>query len=65
MPECQIMLDLVGSRHLINKTKLAKVCTFGLKVSKLVFRNGKWNYLIRKWNYFSHFQTSDQKTSSA
>jgi hypothetical protein len=33
--------------------------------SKIVFRNGKWNYLNRKWNYFSPFQSSDQKTSLA
>ena len=27
------------------------------------FRNRNWNYLKRKWNYFSPFQSSDQKTS--
>jgi hypothetical protein len=30
---------------------------------KMVFRNRKWNYLDRKWNCFSNFQSSDQKTS--
>jgi hypothetical protein len=29
----------------------------------MVFRNRKKNDLNRKWNYFSHFQSSDQKTS--
>jgi hypothetical protein len=31
--------------------------------SKMVFRNRKWNDLNRKWNYFSSFHSSDQKTS--
>jgi hypothetical protein len=31
--------------------------------SKMVVRNRKWNLLNRKWNYFSPFQSSDQKTS--
>ena len=30
--------------------------------SKLVFRNRDWNYLNRKWNYFSPFHLSDQKS---
>jgi hypothetical protein len=29
----------------------------------MFFRIRKWNYLNRKWNYFSPFQLSDQKTS--
>jgi hypothetical protein len=29
----------------------------------MVFKNRKWKYLDRKWNYFSQFQSSDQKTS--
>jgi hypothetical protein len=31
--------------------------------SKMVFRNRKRNYINRKWNYFSPFQSSDQKSS--
>ena len=27
------------------------------------FQNRKWNQPNRKWNYFSHFRASDQKTS--
>merc|ERR1712105_81613 len=30
---------------------------------KIDFQNRKRNFANRKWNYFSHFQTSDQKTS--
>ena len=26
------------------------------------FKNRNWNYLNRKWTYFSYFKTSDQKT---
>ena len=30
---------------------------------KAGFEIRKWNYPNRKWNYFSYFLTSDQKTS--
>ena len=33
------------------------------KEFKIDFQNGKRNYPNRKWNYFSHFRASDQKTS--
>jgi hypothetical protein len=31
--------------------------------SKMVDRKRKWNFLNRKWNYFSPFQSSDKKSS--
>ena len=36
------------------------ICSKGIKFD---FQNRKWNDPNRKWNYFSHFQTSDKKTS--
>ena len=46
--------------HWMKKLILQK---FHHLVQGLVFRNRKRNDLTRKWNYFSPFQLSDQKTS--
>ena len=40
--------------------KMFLICSKGFKID---FQNRKWNCPHRKWNYFSHFQASDQKTS--
>ena len=36
------------------------ICSTGFDIN---YEYRKWNYPIRKRNYFSHFQVSDQKTS--
>ena len=36
------------------------ICSKGFTID---FQNRKWNHPNRTWNYFSHFQASDQKTS--
>jgi hypothetical protein len=49
---------VIESKNFFNKN-----IPIWLHDSKMVFRNRKWNCLDRKWNYFSPFQSSDQKTS--
>ena len=45
-----------------SKNFFNKIFTIFTKESKSIFTNRKWIYPNRKWNYFSHFQTSDQKS---
>jgi hypothetical protein len=56
--ELFLPLPVIGLKIFFNKRFLIRPNN-----CKMVFRNGKWNYLNRKWNYFSPFQSSDQKSS--
>ena len=49
-------------RPMIEKLLLQDVSPFP-KEFKIDIQNRKWIYLNRKWNYFSHFQADDQKTT--
>jgi hypothetical protein len=49
---------VIGSKNFFNKS-----IPIWSNVSKMVFRNRKWNYLNRKWNYLSPFQSREKKTS--
>ena len=46
-----------------SKNVLYKMFHIFTKEFEIVFQNRKWNYWNRKWNYFTHFQTSDKKIS--
>ena len=59
--EIELLLLLPG---LWSKNFSYKMFLIRSKGFKINFQNRKWNYSKRKWNYFSHFQASDQKTSS-
>jgi hypothetical protein len=56
--ELFLPFSVVRSKNFFNKSSPIWSNDF-----KMVFRNRKWKYLYRKWNYFSPFQSSDQKTS--
>jgi hypothetical protein len=56
--ELFLPFPVIGSKNFFNKSIPIWSNDF-----KMVFRNGKWNFLNRKWNYFYPFQSSDQKTS--
>ena len=58
--EMELFLPLPGlwSKNFFYKMSL--IFSKGLKID---FQNRKWNCPNRKWNHFSHFQASDQKTS--
>ena len=56
--ELFLPLPVIESKNFFNKRFLIKYNDF-----KMVFGNRKWYFLNRKWNYFSPFQSSDQKTS--
>ena len=50
-------------RDLKSKTFFYKKFLTFKSESKTCFENRKYNYPNRKWNYFSYFLTSNQKTS--
>jgi hypothetical protein len=49
--ELLLLFPVMGSNNFFNKR-----IPIWSNDSKMVFRNRKWNYLIRKWNYFYTFQ---------
>jgi hypothetical protein len=56
--ELFLPFPVIGSKNFLNKS-----IPIWYNDSNMVFRNRKRNYLNRKWNYFSPFRSSDQKTS--
>jgi hypothetical protein len=56
--ELFLLIPVIWSKNFFNKS-----FPFLSDNYKIEIRNRKWNYLDRKWIYFSHFQLSDQKTS--
>jgi hypothetical protein len=54
--ELFFLFPVIGSKKFFNKS-----IPIWSNDSKIVFRNRIWNYLNRKWNYFSPFQSSDQQ----
>jgi hypothetical protein len=56
--ELFLPFPVIGSQNFFNKS-----IPIWSNDSKMGFRNRIWIFLNRKWNYFSPFQSSDQKTS--
>ena len=58
--EMELFLPLPG---LWSKIFFSKTLIIRSKGFKINFQDRIWNYINRKWIYFSHFQASDQKTT--